>query len=33
MGVMEGLDNEALWNKVRNNYLPILLVNWQVSGS
>ncbi|SGZ26427.1 BQ5605_C024g09912 [Microbotryum silenes-dioicae] len=30
MGLMEGLSDEELWDKIRNNYLPILLVNWQV---
>ncbi|SCV70514.1 BQ2448_1908 [Microbotryum intermedium] len=30
MSLLEGLSDEELWDKIRHNYLPILLVNWQV---
>ncbi|GAA5961384.1 hypothetical protein JCM21900_006688 [Sporobolomyces salmonicolor] len=30
MSMLEGLDGEEMREKIRQNYLPILLVNWQV---
>ena len=30
MSLLEGLDTEQAREKLRNNYMPILLVNWQV---
>lgn len=30
MSLLEGLDSEETKEKIKQNYLPILLVNWQV---
>jgi hypothetical protein len=32
MGILEGLDDDEIRDKISSNYLPILLVNWQVRG-
>jgi hypothetical protein len=30
MGMLEGLDDDGVRQKIKDNYMPILLVNWQV---